>query len=184
MDPCLINRFAKRVGLVLLILYLCQMALGAVIHFFKPKGKPPPPLEPWNAHEPETSTALQPMSEPEHTSSSVRQIYPPTLPAPSSTALVNESGPTPYSKTPTARDTILPAIKARPIQNYAHALLGLCIIALAFYNVHEGYGYEWFFAFGSYVDEVPFLRHMRAWWTAMVIVSLKRFNLGNGSDED
>ncbi|KAG8976305.1 hypothetical protein FRC05_004221 [Tulasnella sp. 425] len=160
----------RRVGLVLLILYLFQMALGVIIHFFKPKRKPLPPLETWNAHEPEISIALQAMSEPEHTSSSVRQTYPPALPSPETTALMNESGPAPVSKRPTAGDTILPAIKARPIQNYAHALLGLSIIALAFYNVHEGYGHEWYLVFGSHIDEVPFLRHIRAWWIAMIII--------------
>lgn len=77
----------------------------------------------------------------------------------------------------------MPAIKGRPIQNYAHALLGLFIILLAFYNVHEGYGDEWLGEFGTYVDQVPFLRHMRTWWTASLIVSPKRFSLSIVPDE-
>ncbi|KIO22244.1 hypothetical protein M407DRAFT_216834, partial [Tulasnella calospora MUT 4182] len=74
-----------RVGLLLLLLYIVQMLLGAIIHFFKPKR----------------------------------------------------------------------TIAGRPIQNYAHALLGLTIIALGLYNVHEGYGDEWLIIFGSRVSEVP-----------------------------
>jgi len=35
------------------------------------------------------------------------------------------------------------APRARPPQNYLHVVIGLSIIALAFYNVHEGYAYEW-----------------------------------------
>ncbi|KAG9015663.1 hypothetical protein FRB90_004551, partial [Tulasnella sp. 427] len=66
-------------------------------------------------------------------------------------------------------DTIVPAITARPIQNYAHAVLGLTIIGLALFNVHEGYDVEWFEQFGTQVSQVSFLRQMKAWWTASVI---------------
>jgi membrane associated rhomboid family serine protease len=31
----------------------------------------------------------------------------------------------------------------RPLQNYFHAIFGLLIIALAFYQVHSGYKVEW-----------------------------------------
>ncbi|KAG8897988.1 hypothetical protein FRC01_011075, partial [Tulasnella sp. 417] len=124
------------------------MLLGAIIHFFKPKRKPLPPLEPYYAGEPESSTRLQHMTEPSQ-SSSVPQTYPPAHSAPSSTALVGEGHSPAYAAKPSAQETMVPAIKGRPIQNYTHALLGLTIIALAFYNVHEGYGDEWFTVFGS-----------------------------------
>lgn len=138
-----------RVGLLLLLLYIVQMLLGAIIHFFKPKRSPLPPLEPYYAGEPESSTRLQPMSEP--------------------TLFGGGRSPAHPGK-PSAQDTMLPAIAGRPIQNYAHALLGLTIIALGLYNVHEGYGDEWLIIFGSRVSEVLFLRQMRAWWTAMIII--------------
>ncbi|KAG9025953.1 hypothetical protein FS837_004769 [Tulasnella sp. UAMH 9824] len=157
-----------RVGLLLLLLYIVQMLLGTIIHFFKPKRKPLPPLEPYYAGEPESSTRLQPMSETGQ-SFSVPQTYPPAHPAPSSTALVGEGRSPAHPTKPPARDTMVPAITGRPIQNYTHALLGLIIIALAFYNVHEGYGDEWPFVFGGHVSDVLFLRQIRAWWIAMII---------------
>lgn len=159
------------------------MILGTIIHFFKPKRKPLPPLETWDADEPENSTALRAISERDQTSTTLGSSYPPTLAGPSTTALVNKGGFTSMSRNPTAKDTIMPAVKGRPIQNYAHALLGLFIILLAFYNVHEGYGDEWLGEFGTYVDQVPFLRHMRTWWTASLIVSSKRFDLSTVPDE-
>ncbi|KAG8965029.1 hypothetical protein FRC05_003504 [Tulasnella sp. 425] len=162
-----------RAGLLLLVLYIGQMILGTIIHFFKPKREPLPPLEPWDTYEPENSTALRAISERDQTSTTLGSSYPPTLAAPSTTALVSKGGPISSSRNFTAKDTIMPAIKGRPIQNYAHALLGLFIILLSFYNVHEGYGDEWLGEFGTYVDQVPFLRHMRTWWTAsLIIISL------------
>jgi len=62
----------KRVGLVLILLYIAQCSLGAFIHFVKPK-----------------------------------------------------------------------VFNGRPPQNYVHAVLGLMIIALAFYQVHTGYDDAW-----------------------------------------
>ncbi|KDQ15108.1 hypothetical protein BOTBODRAFT_32087 [Botryobasidium botryosum FD-172 SS1] len=35
------------------------------------------------------------------------------------------------------------APRARPPQNYFHVVIGLSIVALAFYNAHKGYSYEW-----------------------------------------
>ncbi|KIO22243.1 hypothetical protein M407DRAFT_119755 [Tulasnella calospora MUT 4182] len=159
-----------RAGLLLLLLYIAQMILGTIIHFFKPKRKPLPPLEPYYfAGEPSSSTRLQPMAEPSQTTS-VLESYPPTLAAPSTTALVGKTKTPALPTHPSAKDTIVPAIKARPIQNYAHALLGLFIILLSVYNVHEGYGDEWLGEFGTYVYQVSFLRHLRAWWTVAIIV--------------
>lgn len=159
-----------RAGLLLLVLYIGQMILGTIIHFFKPKREPLPLLEPWAAYEPENSTALRAISERDQTSTTLGSSYPPTLAAPSTTALVSKGGPISSSRNFTAKDTMMPAVKGRPIQNYAHALLGLFIILLAFYNVHEGYGDEWLGEFGTYVDQVPFLRQMRTWWTASLII--------------
>ncbi|KAG9047256.1 hypothetical protein FS837_002729 [Tulasnella sp. UAMH 9824] len=161
-----------RAGLLLLLLYIAQMILGTIIHFFKPKRKPLPPLhplQPYYASEPESSTRLQTMSEPDQ-SASVLQSYPPTLAAPSTTALVGATRTSKYPGKPSAKDTMVPAIKARPIQNYAHALLGLFIILLSFYNVHEGYGDEWLGEFGTDVNQVSFLRHLKAWWIVAIIV--------------
>ncbi|KAG8942700.1 hypothetical protein FRC00_011655 [Tulasnella sp. 408] len=158
-----------RAGLLLLLLYIAQMILGTIIHFFKPKRPPLPPLQPYYAGEPSSSTRMQTMSEPDQ-STSAFQSYPPTLAAPSTTALVGETRNPAHLRKPSANDTMMPAIKARPIQNYAHALLGLFIILLSFYNVHEGYGDEWLGEFGTAVDQVSFLRHLKAWWTVAIIV--------------
>lgn len=171
----------KRAGLLLLLLYIAQMILGTIIHFFKPKRPPLPPLQPYYAGEPSSSTRMQTMSEPDQ-STSAFQSYPPTLAAPSTTALVGETRNPAYPRKPSANDTMVPAIKARPIQNYAHALLGLFIILLSFYNVHEGYGDEWLGEFGTAVDQVSFLRHLKAWWTVAIVVSWSSFDPGITSD--
>ncbi|CAK5265805.1 unnamed protein product [Mycena citricolor] len=65
-------RDLQTTGIVLLVLYLFQVALGAVIHFVKPKNS-----------------------------------------------------------------------TRRPIQNYFHALLGLTIIGLGLYQIHDGYSRQW-----------------------------------------
>ncbi|CAK5265915.1 unnamed protein product [Mycena citricolor] len=65
-------RDLQTTGIVLLVLYLLQVALGAVIHFVKPKNS-----------------------------------------------------------------------TRRPIQNYFHALLGLTIIGLGLYQIHDGYSRQW-----------------------------------------
>lgn len=36
-----------------------------------------------------------------------------------------------------------PKSARRPIQNYAHAIIGLTIIGLAYLQVNNGYGYKW-----------------------------------------
>jgi len=53
----------------------------------------------------------------------------------------------------------------RPPQNYFHAILGLSIIALAFYQVHYGINTEWIFYTGIIIDP----RAMHA-WTALIVV--------------
>ncbi|KAG8979326.1 hypothetical protein FRB93_010145 [Tulasnella sp. JGI-2019a] len=61
-----------------------------------------------------------------------------------------------------------PAICARPLQNYGHAILGLTIISLAFYQVRLGYHLEWEFVFG--LPYTYFLKHFNAWWVSWVII--------------
>ncbi|KAG9047254.1 hypothetical protein FS837_002727 [Tulasnella sp. UAMH 9824] len=127
-----------------------------------------PSLEACYANELELSTGPQPVAESSQ-ASSARQTYPPVHPVPPP-AVLFDGGISPLHPTkPSTKHTMLPAITARPIQNYTHALLGLSIIALAFYNVHEGYGDEWLSVFGSDVSELSFLMQMRAWWIAMII---------------
>jgi hypothetical protein len=55
----------------------------------------------------------------------------------------------------------------RPPQNYLHAVFGLAIIAVSFYQVHLGYSREWEDATGR--NDVPSGVH-RA-WIAITVVS-------------
>ncbi|KLO13720.1 hypothetical protein SCHPADRAFT_903922 [Schizopora paradoxa] len=61
----------------------------------------------------------------------------------------------------------------RPPQNYFHAILGLAIIALAFYQVHYGINTEWIFYTGIIIDP----RAMHA-WTALIVVFWVLYALG------
>jgi hypothetical protein len=56
--------------------------------------------------------------------------------------------------------------RRRPVQNYVHAVLGLFIIALAFYQVHTGYDVE----YPKYTGlKVP--SWVRPTWIALAVVS-------------
>jgi len=58
----------------------------------------------------------------------------------------------------------------RPPQNYLHAVLGLAIIGLAFYQVHSGYDHEWPFTTGR--DPLPSVVKIVFWiWVVLVPVS-------------
>ena len=61
------------------------------------------------------------------------------------------------------------ALKARPPQNYFHAILGLFIIALAFYNVREGYRSE--FPTDTGIEGTKELKMANHWWISWVVVS-------------
>ncbi|KAG8941877.1 hypothetical protein FRC04_004054 [Tulasnella sp. 424] len=168
-----------RAGLALLILYLVQLAWGTIIHFFKPARKPLPPLA--------TTTASTPDADPEksapgshprlptdqsvvsHLQSSASSDAHATTTVAHSTMGLTNRGRTPMTE-PSAGGTMIPAITGRPPQNYGHAILGLAIIGLAFYNVHEGYSHEWPKVFGTPVGRVAFLRSLRAWWISWVII--------------
>ncbi|KAG8958005.1 hypothetical protein FRC00_003195 [Tulasnella sp. 408] len=141
-----------RAGLALLILYLIQLAWGTIIHFFKPARKPLPPL---------AADATTPDADPEkhlrlpteqsvasHLHSSASSEAHTTTAGVHSTMGLTSQGRTAMAR-PSARDAMVPAITGRPPQNYGHAILGLAIIALAFYNVHEGYDTEWPKVFGT-----------------------------------
>ena len=54
----------------------------------------------------------------------------------------------------------------RPVHNYGHAILGLFIIALAFYQVHLGYDYEW----PNLTGRDPLPRSVGIVWTVWVVV--------------
>ncbi|KAG8915441.1 hypothetical protein FRC01_003661, partial [Tulasnella sp. 417] len=146
-----------RAGLALLILYLVQLAWGTIIHFFKPARKPLPPLAGAATtpdSDPEKSTAASHLRLPTEQSVASHLHSSASSEAHTTTAGAHSSmGLTPHGRTamvrPSARDTMVPAITGRPIQNYGHAILGLTIIGLAFYNVHEGYGTEWPKVFGT-----------------------------------
>lgn len=58
----------------------------------------------------------------------------------------------------------------RPPQNYMHAILGLAIIALAFYQVHYGIVTEWYEGTGDGTFVVPAAMHA---WEALVVVSYR-----------
>ena len=68
----LVLMMGQKCGLALFVLYLVQISLGTIIHFFKPKGA-----------------------------------------------------------------------RHRPLQNYAHAVIGLLLVALALYQARVGYKHEW-----------------------------------------
>ena len=57
----------------------------------------------------------------------------------------------------------------RPPQNYVHAILGLTILALAFYQVHLGIKTEWAEALG---DDSTVPRSALRAWTALIVVRL------------
>lgn len=58
--------------------------------------------------------------------------------------------------------------KRRPLQNYLHAVLGLTVIGLAFYQVRSGYKTEWVLSTGR--DELP--ETVNIVWYIWVVVSL------------
>lgn len=168
-----------RAGLALLILYLVQLVWGTIIHFFKPARKPLPPLTttaiPSPDYDAEKSTPNSHLRLPTDQSVISHMHSAASSEAHTTTAGVHSTmGLTPQGRTAMARpsvsDSIVPAITGRPPQNYGHAILGLTIIGLAFYNVHEGYGTEWPKIFGTPVSRVAFLRSLRAWWISWVII--------------
>lgn len=63
----------------------------------------------------------------------------------------------------------------RPPQNYGHAVLGLIIISLSFWQVYTGFNEEWKAAGGQYVP-----RSVRNWWTAWVVILSVTYALGLG----
>jgi hypothetical protein len=56
----------------------------------------------------------------------------------------------------------------RPPQNYGHAVLGLLIIALSFWQVYTGLNKEWKAVGGSYVPT-----WIWTWWKVWVVVSTR-----------
>lgn len=62
--------------------------------------------------------------------------------------------------------------RARPPQNYSHAILGLAVIALAFYQVRTGYKKEWPLTTGR--GDAP--KGVNAAWIAWVIVSASQLS--------
>ena len=77
---------------------------------------------------------------------------------------------------------VVGSIKARPLQNYGHALNGLTIIGLALYNVHKGYTYEWEYTFGVPWRQQAFTRHVNAWWIALLVVRTPAYGLWFDAD--
>ncbi|KAG8793633.1 hypothetical protein FRC16_010874 [Serendipita sp. 398] len=53
----------------------------------------------------------------------------------------------------------------RPPQNYFHAILGITIIALSFWQVHTGFDIEW-----ESIGGEPVSKSIRAWWTAWIVI--------------
>ena len=68
--------------------------------------------------------------------------------------------------------TGLPLPRTRPPQNYSHAVLGLAIIALAFYQVHSGYKDEW-----PLVGRGEAPSGVNAAWIAWIVVSHLLFRI-------
>jgi hypothetical protein len=60
----------------------------------------------------------------------------------------------------------------RPLQNYFHAILGLLIIALAFYQVRTGFRTEWVNATGR----EPLPRGVNILWYVWVVVSIRTWH--------
>ena len=56
---------------------------------------------------------------------------------------------------------------SRPPQNYLHAIFGLLIISLAFYQVRTGYSHEWSYATGR----GPLPRVVNILWYVWIVVS-------------
>jgi len=161
-----------RIGLALLVLYLVQLLWGTIIHFFKPKPKPLPPVAPTSAAEAEKATGPS--------SSGV----PPHLRSPASSITAAEPGGHPhalsteYTPSKVPCENRYPGLCGRPLQNYGHAINGLVIVALAFHNVREGYHFEWEMVFGLGYDSYTFLRHLNAWWISWVIIVPSIYILG------
>jgi hypothetical protein len=86
----------QKYGIAIFILYIAQLALGAIIHWIKPKGS-----------------------------------------------------------------------RRRPLQNYLHAIIGLLLIALAFYQVRVGYKVEW----PAQTGRDPLPRAVDIVWYVWVVVS-------------
>ncbi|KAG8981664.1 hypothetical protein FRB90_007093, partial [Tulasnella sp. 427] len=162
-----------RAGLALLILYLVQMAWGTIIHFFKPT----PQTFPAPAND--TGATLTPPTPIDDTDKGSRSRLP-SQSALSHSPLSSEAHGTTtvggHSTMPltqhahahTHGNAMRESISARPPQNYGHAVLGLSIIGLAFYNVHEGYSREWPKVFGQ--AKTGWIQNLKGWWVAWVII--------------
>ncbi|KAG8835663.1 hypothetical protein FRC17_001852 [Serendipita sp. 399] len=56
-------------------------------------------------------------------------------------------------------------VTRRPPQNYLHAILGITIIALAFWQVYTGFDGEW-----ESIGSEPVSNSIRLWWKAWIVV--------------
>jgi hypothetical protein len=68
-----------------------------------------------------------------------------------------------------------PNRKKRPIQNYGHAVVGLGLIALALYQVWDGFSNEWSKATGRDTSK----RGLKIFWIIWIVVRTARLDSAN-----